>query len=180
MTKYTRASLALTLAFGFLLGFHDGRLALWKDGVLYVSSTAAGPAFEGAGISCGCGSIAGAVDRVWLEDGGIAAHTIGEGKAVGLCGSGLIDAIACFLENGMVDETGATDEDELPLRDGIALAPRDIRAVQLAKAAIAAGIETLMEAANVTADEIETLYIAGGFGSHLNVRSAARIGLIPA
>lgn len=158
----------------------NGELALWKDGVLYVSSTAAGPAFEGAGISCGCGSIAGAIDRVWLEDGGIAAHTIGEGKAVGLCGSGLIDAIACFLENGMVDETGATDEDELLLRDGIALAPRDIRAVQLAKAAIAAGIETLMEAANVTADEIETLYIAGGFGSHLNVRSAARIGLIPA
>lgn len=158
----------------------NGELALWKDGVLYVSSTAAGPAFEGAGISCGCGSIAGAIDKVWLENGCIAAHTIGEGKAVGLCGSGLIDAIACFLENEMVDETGATDEEELPLRDGIALLPRDIRAVQLAKAAIAAGIETLMETANVTADEIETLYIAGGFGSHLNVQSAARIGLIPA
>lgn len=158
----------------------NGELALWKDGVLYVSSTAAGPAFEGAGISCGCGSVAGAIDKVWLKDGSIAAHTIGEEKAVGLCGSGLIDSIACFLENGMVDETGATDEDMLPLRDGIALMPRDIRAVQLAKAAIAAGIETLMETANVTADEVETLYIAGGFGSHLNVQSAARIGLIPA
>jgi len=158
----------------------NGEIALWKDGVLYVTSTAAGPAFEGAGISCGCGSIVGAIDKVWLEDGRIAAHTIGEGSAVGLCGSGLIDAVACFLENGLVDETGATDEDELPLRDGICLQPEDIRAVQLAKAAIAAGIETLMECAGTDVEEIETLYIAGGFGSHLNVESAARIGLIPA
>lgn len=157
----------------------NGEIALWKDGVLYVSSTAAGPAFEGAGISCGCGSVAGAIDKVWLEDGQIAAHTIGAEKAVGLCGSGLIDAVACFLGNGMVDETGATDEDEIPLRDGIVLLPKDIRAVQLAKAAIAAGIETLMETAGVTAEEIENMYIAGGFGSHLNVQSAARIGLIP-
>ena len=157
----------------------NGEIALWKEGILYATSTAAGPAFEGAGISCGCGSIAGAIDRVWLEDGQIAAHTIGEGRAVGVCGSGLIDAVACLLENGLVDETGATDEEELPLRDGIALLPRDIREVQLAKAAIAAGIETLMETAGVDVDEIETLYIAGGFGSHLDVDSAARIGLIP-
>lgn len=156
----------------------NGEIALWKDGVLYVSSTAAGPAFEGAGISCGCGSIVGAIDRVWLEKGKIEAHTIGEGNAAGVCGSGLIDAVACFLENAMVDETGATDEDELLLRDDVALQPRDIRAVQLAKAAIAAGVETLMETAGVDADEIETFYIAGGFGSHLNVESAARIGLI--
>lgn len=158
----------------------NGEIALWKDGILYVTSTAAGPAFEGAGISCGCGSIAGAIDKARLENGELLAHTIGEGKAVGLCGSGLIDAVACFLENGLVDETGATDEDELPLRDGICLQPADIRAVQLAKAAIAAGIETLMEYAGTDAEEIETLYIAGGFGSHLNVQSAARIGLIPA
>lgn len=158
----------------------NGEIALWKNGTLYVASTAAGPAFEGAGISCGCGSIPGAIDRVWLEDGSLRAHTIGDLPAVGLCGSGLVDAIACFLESGMVEDTGATDEDELPLRDGIALQPRDVRQVQLAKAAIAAGIETLMETAGVTAEEIETLYIAGGFGSHLNVSSAARIGLIPA
>ena len=158
----------------------NGEIALWKNGVLYVSSTAAGPAFEGAGISCGCGSVAGAIDKVWLEDGALAAHTIGEEEAVGVCGSGLIDAVACFLENGLVDETGATDADELPMRDGICLQPADIRAVQLAKAAIAAGIETLMECAGASVEEIETLYIAGGFGSHLNVLSAARIGLIPA
>ena len=157
----------------------NGEIALWKNGVLYVSSTAAGPAFEGAGISCGCSSIRGAIDRVHVEDNAIAAHTIGEEKAVGVCGSGLIDAIACGLETGEIDETGAMDAEELPLRDGVCLLPRDVRAVQLAKAAIAAGIETLMEEAGVSADEIETFYIAGGFGSHLNVQSAARIGLIP-
>lgn len=156
----------------------NGEIALWKDGVLYVSSTAAGPAFEGAGISCGSGSVIGAIDRVWLEKGKIEAHTIGEERAAGVCGSGLIDAVACFLENAMVDETGATDAEALPLRDGVALQPRDIRAVQLAKAAIAAGIETLMETAGVNVDEIETFYIAGGFGSRLNVKSAVRIGLI--
>ena len=98
---------------------------------------------------------------------------------MGICGSGLIDAIAAFLETEQIDETGAAEEDELPLRDGIALQPRDIRAVQLAKAAIAAGIQTLSECAGASYDEIQTLYIAGGFGSHLNVASAAAIGLIP-
>lgn len=158
----------------------NGEIALWKEGVLYVSSTAAGPAFEGAGISCGCDSVRGAIDRVRREDGRIVAETIGGAPAAGVCGSGLIDAIAAFLEAGEIDETGATEAQRLELRDGVALLPRDVRAVQLAKAAIAAGIETLMEAANARPQEVEALYIAGGFGSHLNVESAARIGLIPA
>lgn len=158
----------------------NGEIALWRNGKLFVTSTAAGPAFEGAGISCGCGSISGAIDKVWVEDGEIRAHTIGEAAAVGICGSGLIDAIAAFLAIEEIDETGAAESDELPLRDGVALQPRDVRAVQLAKAAIAAGIETLMESAGTSCDDIQTLYIAGGFGSHLNVDSAAAIGLIPA
>jgi uncharacterized 2Fe-2S/4Fe-4S cluster protein (DUF4445 family) len=157
----------------------NGEIALWKDGRLYVTSTAAGPAFEGAGISCGCSSIQGAIDKVRVENGAICAHTIGEVPAVGICGSGLIDAIAAFLAIEEIDETGAIESDDLPLRDGVALQSRDVRAVQLAKAAIAAGIETLMESAGTSCDEIETLYIAGGFGSHLNVASAAAIGLIP-
>ena len=157
----------------------NGEIALWKDGRLYVTSTAAGPAFEGAGISCGCRSIQGAIDKVRVENGAICAHTIGEVPAVGICGSGLIDAIAAFLAIEEIDETGAIESDDLPLRDGVALQSRDVRAVQLAKAAIAAGIETLMESAGTSCDEIVTLYIAGGFGSHLNVASAAAIGLIP-
>lgn len=157
----------------------NGEIALWKDGKLYVSSTAAGPAFEGAGISCGCGSVRGAVDSVWLEDGKVRVHTIGEVPAVGVCGSGLLDAIAVYLQLEEIDETGAMEEDELPMDNGIALEPRDVRSVQLAKAAIAAGIETLIQEAGIEADEVETLYIAGGFGSHLNIESAVKIGLIP-
>ena len=157
----------------------NGELALWKDGRLYVTSTAAGPAFEGAGISCGCGSIEGAIDRVWTENGEIRVHTIGDAPAVGLCGSGLIDAIAAFLSTEAIDETGAADDDFLPLSGDVGLVPKDIRAVQLAKAAIAAGIQTLIITAGVSPEEVKTLYIAGGFGSHLNVESAAAIGLIP-
>lgn len=157
----------------------NGELALWKDGMLYVTSTAAGPAFEGAGISCGCESCPGAIDRVWLEDGRLRIHTIGDRPAAGLCGSGLLDAVAVFLQTGDIDETGAMDADFLALADTVRLLPADIRAVQLAKGAIAAGIRTLLETAGVQESEIETLYIAGGFGSHLNVASAAAIGLIP-
>lgn len=158
----------------------NGEIALWKDGILHVTSTAAGPAFEGAGISCGCGSIRGAIDRVWVEDNTLSIHTIGDAPAVGICGSGLIDAIAALLELEILDETGALEDDEVILANGVTLLQRDIRAVQLAKAAIAAGIKTLLEEAGVTYQEIETFYIAGGFGSHLNISNAAAIGLFPA
>ena len=157
----------------------NGEMALWKDGTLYVTSTAAGPAFEGAGISCGCGSVRGAIDRVWLEDGQIRVHTLGDADAVGVCGSGLIDAIAAALQSEQIDETGFMEDDCLPLSGSVALQPQDIRAVQLAKAAIAAGMEVLLETAGVSLGSVDTLYIAGGFGSHLNVESAAAIGLLP-
>ena len=157
----------------------NGEIALWKDGQLYVTSTAAGPAFEGAGISCGCGSIRGAIDRVWTVNGRIAVGTIGDEPAVGLCGSGLIDAIAAGLAIGEIDESGAMEEDEMTLSGHVRLLPRDVRAVQLAKAAIAAGIGTLLHAAGISADDVKRLYIAGGFGSHLNLQSAAAIGLLP-
>ena len=156
----------------------NGELALWKDGHLYVTSTAAGPAFEGAGISCGVSSIPGAIDRVWAEDGQIRVHTISHAPAAGLCGSGLLDAIATGLELEIIDETGAMEE-EMPLAEGIALQPKDVRAVQLAKAAIAAGIQTLLETAGIAPGDVCRVYIAGGFGSHLNVDNAAAIGLLP-
>ncbi len=157
----------------------NGEIALWKDGRLYVTSTAAGPAFEGAGISCGCGSVRGAIDRVWIENGRLGVHTIGDAPAVGVCGSGLIDAIAALLALGEIDETGATDCERLPLAGEIALLPRDVRAVQLAKAAIAAGLQTLLETVGVSAEEVRAVHLAGGFGSHLRLDGAAGIGLIP-
>ena len=157
----------------------NGEIALWKDGTLFVTSTAAGPAFEGAGISCGCGSIRGAIDKVWLEDDNVCVHTIGDAPAVGLCGSGLIDAIAAFLTREDVSETGAMVEKELPVAGDVKLTRKDIRAVQLAKAAIAAGIQTLLETTDTKETDIADFYICGGFGTHLNLSSAVTIGLIP-
>jgi len=120
------------------------------------------------------------VDKAWVENGEVCIHTIGGADAVGVCGSGLIDLIGAYLTTGDIDETGAIEEDELEFADGVALEAKDVRAVQLAKAAIAAGIETLLESAGVSPEEVSRLYIAGGFGSHLNIASAVRIGLIPA
>lgn len=159
----------------------NGEIALWKGGTLYVTSTAAGPAFEGAEISCGCGGINGAVHRVWAEDGNIYAHTLGNLPAVGICGSGLIDAVAAFLETDQIDETGAVNGELIIRSNGgeITLLPGDIRALQLAKAAVAAGIKVLLARSGTDVCEINTLYLAGGFGTKLDPFSAAAIGLIP-
>ena len=159
----------------------NGEIALYRDGKLFVTSTAAGPAFEGAGISCGMGSAAGAIDAVSIVNGSLHAHTIGDRPAVGICGSGLIDVVNAFLDLGMIDETGYVDTDDgtLLLASGVALTAQDVRAVQLCKAAIAAGIDTLLSATNTSISDIGRVYIAGGFGSHLNLASAAGIGLLP-
>lgn len=158
----------------------NGEIVLWKNGMLHAASTAAGPVFEGAGLSCGCQSVQGAIERVTLKGNAWNVKTIGNAPAVGLCGSGVIDAIACLLDNGTVDETGAMEDEEVVLCGKIGLKRQDVRAVQLAKAAIAAGIRTLLDLTDTKEEEIETLYLAGGFGSHINIHSAIRIGLFPA
>ena len=157
----------------------NGEIVLWKDGKLYVSSTAAGPAFEGAGISCGCMGITGAIDKVTVENGKAIVHTINDAPAVGICGSGLIDAIAAGLELGIIEETGSMDDDEFVLSGDIGINAKDISQVQLAKSAIAAGIATMLNEAGICPDDISKVYIAGGFGSRINVENAVRIGLLP-
>ena len=157
----------------------NGELALWHGGTLYVTSTAAGPAFEGAGISCGCGSTAGAIDRVWEENGKVRIHTIADAPPCGLCGSGLIDAIAVLLAREDISMTGASPAEGLALCPSVRLLREDIRAVQAAKAAIAAGIALLLRSAGIGPEDIGAFYLAGGFGSHLSLRSAAAIGLFP-
>lgn len=156
----------------------NGEIALWHQGKLSVASTAAGPAFEGAGISCGCASIPGAIDRVRVENHSLCVHTIGEAVPAGLCGSGLLDAVAALLEIGFVDETGAMEENCYPLAKGVSLMQKDIRAVQLAKAAMAAGVAALLQAAGCHESDVDSVFLAGGFGSHLNIKNAAAIGLI--
>lgn len=157
----------------------NGEIALWHKGTLYIASTAAGPAFEGAGIRYGCGSVYGAIDSVEVFDNKLSIHTIGGGKAVGICGSGLIDAAAALLDIGALDETGFLQQEEYILADSITITRQDIRALQLAKAAVAAGISCLLVAAGCSESEVSKVHLAGGFGKHLNIRSAERIGLIP-
>lgn len=157
----------------------NGEILLWHEGRVYAASTAAGPAFEGAGIQCGCGSINGAIDRVDAEDGSLTVHTIGQAKPVGICGSGLVDAIAALLDMEVIDETGAMDVPEYPLADGVVLTRKDVRAVQLAKGAISACVTCLLRAAHCPESQVQRVCLAGGFGSHLRIDRAARIGLIP-
>lgn len=157
----------------------NGEMVLWQNGTLYACSTAAGPAFEGAGISMGMGGRVGAIDRVWVQDGMIHAHVIGETKPVGLCGSGLVDGVACLLDTEILDETGYLEDDPAIISAPVEITQEDIRAVQLAKSAIHAGMRTLLHTAGLTCDGVDTLYIAGGFGSYLDVKNAGKIGLLP-
>lgn len=157
----------------------NGEMALWHDGRLFVCSTAAGPAFEGAGIHMGMPGIAGAVDHVTVQNGALHAHVIGETTPTGICGSGVVDAVACLLQTGQLDETGLLDEDPTFILPPVCLTQNDIRQVQLAKSAIHAGILTLLNAVNIGGDTVSSLSVAGGFGSYLDIENAGVIGLIP-
>lgn len=158
----------------------NGEMALWHDQNLYVCSTAAGPAFEGAGISMGMSGGIGAVDHVTLCNGQLIAHVLGRGAApVGICGSGIVDAVACLLNVELMDETGYLEDDPTPIAPPVFLTQADIRSVQLAKSAICAGLLTLMHTSHLTVDDVSRIYVAGGFGSYLDVSSAGRIGLLP-
>lgn len=168
----------------------NGEMALWHRGMLRCCSTAAGPAFEGVGIRCGMHGTTGAVEHVDVVDGAPQIQVIGGGKAVGICGSGVIDAIASLLAIDVLDETGRLDEDDdrvqevdgdlfFSLDGAVGIYGKGVRAVQLAKSAICAGIRTLLHSCDVTVDQLDVVYLAGGFGSFIDVKKAGEIGLIP-
>lgn len=157
----------------------NGELVLMDNGKFYCASTAAGPAFEGAGLSCGTYGVNGAIDRVWEDNGKINVSTIGGAPAAGICGSGVVDAAAVMLKLGIMDETGLLKAPAV-FSDGVSITQQDVRQIQLAKGAVRAGIETLIEVSGVCIKKIKTLYIAGGFGNYINLENAAAIGLIPA
>ncbi len=157
----------------------NNEIVLNDKGSFYACSTAAGPAFEGAGISCGMSGGDGAVDKVYLKDGKYRVRVIGDKAPAGICGSGIVDAVACMLDTEDLDETGYLEED-ITLDENVTLTQKDIRAIQLAKGAVHAGIVTLLKTSGVKIEEVDTLYIAGGFGSYLDKENAAKIGLIPA
>lgn len=157
----------------------NGEMALVKDGSVLLCSTAAGPAFEGAGLSMGMNGKAGAISKVTVENGEIYAKVIGDVPPIGICGSGVVDAVAALLETEQLDETGCLDDDEAVISAPVVLTQEDIRMVQLAKSAIHAGLRTLLHYAGLDCDDISQLCVAGGFGSYLDIKNAGRIGLIP-
>lgn len=185
----------------------NGEVLLGSRDHLWACSAPAGPALEGAQIRHGMRAAIGAIDRVTFEDGDLHLHTIGEAPAQGICGSGLVDAIAALLDAGAIDWTGLIDVDARerlpkPLRDRvemrgeervvvlarlgeagaaqeIALTQDDVRQVQLCKGAIASGIVLLRHVSGVPWVDVGELMVAGGFGNYLSVGSALRIGLIP-
>ena len=169
----------------------NGEIVLKHNGTYYCCATAAGPAFEGAEIAMGMIAAPGAIDHVMWNDGNgsVEFTVISEDVPKGICGSGLLDALAVLLDIGAVDETGRLqDADkfyltkyarESEIDEGIYITAGDIRKLQLAKAAIAGGIQVLLHFAGISADKVKTLALAGGFGSFMDMKSAARIGLFP-
>ncbi len=158
----------------------NGEIVLGDRRRLAVCSAAAGPAFEGAGIQWGMRGAPGAVDHVWLRGGEMGWSVIGGGEAIGVCGSGLIDWIAALRKAGRIDSSGRAPEGPFALGDtAVCLTQRDIRQVQLAKAAISAGILLLARHLGISMEDIQNVYLAGAFGTFLDPDSACTIGLIP-
>ena len=177
----------------------NGEMALGCGDHFTCCSTAAGPAFEGAQIRYGMTAAPGAISSVRYVDGKVVCGTIGDLPPVGLCGSGLIDALAVMLTLGAIDETGRVldiEDDDIPeeaepylfllgdepafrLMGDIAVTQGDVRKVQLGKGAIAAGVQVLLDSYGTDYSKISALLLAGGFGSFIRPESAARIGLIP-
>lgn len=187
----------------------NGEMVLGTKKHLVACSTAAGPAFEGALISCGMRGAEGAIDHVSLENGKFTYSVIGGGKPIGICGSGLIDLLSELVRCGLVESAGRlrmgdeiTSADGIPFRNRISMqdglraflladaettgtgealyfTQKDIREVQLAKGAMAAGIQMMCRRLGICTGDIRQVMIAGAFGSYMSPVSACGIGLIP-
>ncbi len=158
----------------------NGEIVLVNNNKIYAASTAAGPAFEGAGISCGMRAMNGAIEKVKFEDNKFVCNVIGDVKPVGVCGSGLIDMMAEFLNAGVVDSTGRMSCEEIELAHKVKITQRDIRQIQLAVGAIRAGVSIMLKKADIKSSDLKRVLVAGGFGSFIRRNHAQRIGLLPA
>lgn len=169
----------------------NGEMALGNKDKILVTSTAAGPAFEGGNLSCGVGSIPGAIKEVTIKKRYVTCQTIENRPAIGLCGTGAVDLLAELWTKGYMDEHGSFIDEELR-KNGFSIETRsqsevklsftqeDVRQMQLAKGAIRAGIEILLKTYGIEYDQLNQVYLAGGMGFSLNLEKAAAIGLIPA
>jgi uncharacterized 2Fe-2S/4Fe-4S cluster protein (DUF4445 family) len=187
----------------------NGEIVLGLKGKLWACSTAVGPAFEGARISSGMRAAKGAIDKVKIENDSISYRVIENGNVKGLCGAGLIDVIAELLRLGLINRSGKLLGREecankvskeikkriLEVKNGnkflliegektvsgeaIYLTQKDIREVQLAKAAVNAGIKILLKEVNISVNDIDEILLAGAFGNFIDRKNAVRVGLIP-
>ena len=155
----------------------NGEMVLSHRGRMIACATAAGPALEGANISRGMGGCAGAIDHVY-PDG---FTVIGGGEETGICGSGIVDAVAVMLRNGVLNSRGRvlTEDHSWHISPRVSLTQEDIRQVQLAKGAVAAGIYLMCEHLGITPGQIDRCILAGAFGTYMDPDSACRIGLLP-
>jgi uncharacterized 2Fe-2S/4Fe-4S cluster protein (DUF4445 family) len=158
----------------------NGEIALGRNGRVLCASTAAGPAFEGGRISMGMRAATGAIAEVSVTDGRMQCHVLGNTTPRGLCGSGLVDVVAAGLQLGTILPSGrfADGRREWPIEDPVKLLQQDVRQLQLAKGAIAAGARLLLSRWGAAADEVARIYLAGAFGNYVNRESARRIGLV--
>lgn len=166
----------------------NGELAIGNNEKILVTSTAAGPTFEGGNISRGIGSVSGAICGVEIREGRVLVSTIMDQPPVGICGTGVIETVAELLRNEIIDETGAMTETYFetgftlaadPHGNPIAFTRHDVRELMLAKAAIRAGIEVLMKEFGICAGEVDKVYLSGGFGFGINIDKAVSIGIFP-
>lgn len=180
----------------------NGEIVLKTKDKLYCCSTAAGPALEGMNIECGMRAESGAIERVKISDEKIFIETIGGEKSKGICGSGLLSAVSQVVANEFVNKRGRiVDPDKLAVNDfrkkyikedekkgriiildeksKIYLSQKDIRQVQLAKGAILSGFVTLLKAENMEISDLNSVIIAGGFGSHLKKEDIIGVGILP-
>lgn len=170
----------------------NGEVMVKDDGGIVCASTAAGPAFEGAELSCGMAAVQGAVSHINAYKGKLDIQTIGDKEAKGLCGSGVLDALSMFLSAGIVDMTGRIDDEvkneflseykgktALKIAENVYFTQGDIRKLQTAKSAITSGIQALLNAKGKKPEDVDEVYLAGGFGNYMDIESALKIGLLP-
>lgn len=163
----------------------NGEMVLKHGEQYYVTSVAAGPAFEGGGIGCGTGSVEGAICLFSLEKGVRKIKTIQDKEPCGICGSGLVDILAELLKYGLMTNDGTLSRlygrkgYPVTVDEKLRITQEDIRQLQLAKGAVRAGIELLLKQASLTIADVETVYLAGGFGYHMQIDSALRLGIFP-
>ncbi len=159
----------------------NGEIVVGNRERLLCASTAAGPAFEGARIYMGMRASTGAVASVDVHEGALVCHVLGDVPPRGICGSGLVDAVAGALDLGLIQPSGRLSDKshKLELCYPVRISQTDIRELQLAKGAVASGIHLLLREFGIPGEDVHTVLLAGAFGNYINISSARRIGLLP-